>query len=141
MKNVTSHELYGSYHSMLARCNNPNSQKYHRYGGRGIKVCDRWTPKLGEPGDGFRAFLDDMGPRPYGHTIERIDNDGDYCPENCRWATMSEQIANRAPRADSQKVVQARELLKAGVSVKEVVELTGLKKTKCYEIRKAISGS
>lgn len=138
MKNVCDHPLYSCYHGMLARCNNPNASKYERYGGRGIKVCDRWTPKLGEPGDGFRAFVNDMGPRPRGYSIDRIDNDGDYCPKNCRWATMSEQLKNRAPRTPDKRTIQALELLKAGLSVKEVVELTGLKKTKCYEIRKTI---
>lgn len=72
---------------MLARCQNPNSPAYKNYGGRGIKVCERWQS--------FRCFLDDMGPRPKGLFIERINNDLGYCPSNCKWATRHEQSRNR----------------------------------------------
>lgn len=78
---------------MKTRCLNPKHIGYAYYGGRGISICDRW---LGE--DGFENFLADMGERPAGTTLDRIDNDGDYEPGNCRWVTPKEQQANARPR-------------------------------------------
>ena len=89
----TIHGMYGtpeyrSWQHMKSRCFNPNHKNYLDYGGRGIKVCDLWL--------NFENFLADMGLKPTAkYSIDRIDNDGDYCPDNCKWSTQTEQVNNR----------------------------------------------
>lgn len=77
---------FRSWRNMLDRCENPKSKSYHNYGGRGITVCADWHQ--------FKAFIRDMGSRPIGTTLERINNDGNYEPSNCKWATAMQQRRN-----------------------------------------------
>jgi hypothetical protein len=83
--------VYHVWEAMLARCFNPRNANYPDYGGRGITVCERWLK--------FENFYADMGDPPLGRSIHRIDNDGNYEPENCEWATQSVQNANRRAAA------------------------------------------
>ncbi len=80
---------YRCFYSMKRRCYNQTTTRYKDYGGRGIKICERWV-------NSFENFLSDMGKRPSSlHSLDRIDNNGDYSPQNCKWSTAKEQISNR----------------------------------------------
>jgi hypothetical protein len=107
---------YNVWNGMKSRCYSPNDAEWHNYGGRGIKVCDRWLHD-------FAAFYADMGPRPSAkHSIERVDVDGDYCPENCCWATPKEQARNR--RNNRWVVYQGQRMTQADAAAASGVPLT-----------------
>lgn len=85
---------------MKARCHRPSDPRFSYYGGRGISVCDRWR-------EDFAAFFADMGPRPSSkHSIDRINNDGNYEPGNCRWATQKEQMNNTRRNKSPKRLVR-----------------------------------
>lgn len=86
---------YNSWHGMFERCTNPNNEYFKDYGNRNITICERWK-------NSFEAFLEDMGPRPsIEYSLERIDNDGNYEPINCKWGTKTEQSRNQRIRKDN----------------------------------------
>lgn len=86
IKDLTHRRLFSRFNAMHQRCENPRNRSYKNYGGRGITVCERWN--------NFENFLSDMGPGKPGWSLERVDNDKGYCPENCCWATAKQQGLN-----------------------------------------------
>jgi hypothetical protein len=98
--------VYRVYRAMIDRCYRKTCKEYHYYGGRGIQVCDRWKD--------YANFLADMGERPKGYTLERRNNDGDYTPENCYWATRREQGQNK--RSNVRAVVFGEDLVAAEIA-------------------------
>lgn len=107
------HPLYDIYSGMKARCYNNSSPFYYRYGGRGITICKRWQAS-------YDNFVEDMGERLVGYSLERIDNNGNYEPSNCRWATSKEQCNNRS---DNKKYIYKDKSL----TLPELSQITGVK--------------
>jgi hypothetical protein len=112
---------YKSWAMMRSRCNNPNYTYYSYYGGAGITVCERW--------DKFENFLEDMGDRPEGYTLDRIDPSKGYYPENCRWASRAEQVWNRGNNVIVSFNGKSMKLL-------EFSSLTGVTRQKAYSTLK-----
>jgi hypothetical protein len=103
--NKSKSSIHQIWMDMKQRCLNPNNNAYKHYGGRGIKVCERWY--------NFENFLADMDERPKGKTLDRIDNNGNYGPSNCKWSTPKEQLRNkRNVRLSENKVENIRKLIK-----------------------------
>jgi len=94
----TKHPLYKTWEGMIDRCRRVTASNYERYGGRGITVCQRWHD--------FWLFVEDMGERPNGHTLERKNNNLGYSPDNCIWATASEQMRNRRFHSKAKRYIR-----------------------------------
>lgn len=110
------HPLYSVWQGMIRRCKNTKCRQWHDYGGRGINVCERWTAK----GEGFYNFITDMGPRPEGYSLDRINNNLGYSPENCKWSSKKDQQRNQ--RVTRKVIIEGVEYIAADLS-----EISGLK--------------
>jgi hypothetical protein len=116
---------YRTWKNMSLRCKDPQNKKFKYYGARGIRVCEQWDRDRGI--DTFWRFLADMGPRPGpGYVIDRIDNDGDYEPGNCRWGTHTQSSRNRRC---VRKIKYAQGMIATVELAKELAEATGLSHT------------
>lgn len=112
------HPLYRSWIQMHARCRNNLKKGNHRYFGRGIKVCKRW--------DNFQTFIKDVGEKPPGTSLDRINNNGDYSPSNCRWATPKEQALNRCD--NKYHLINGRKY-----TVSQISDITKIGRTALYK--------
>lgn len=120
---------YKSWQCMKDRCLNPKSEKWDRYGGRGIRVCKRWLK--------FENFLADMGERPEGTTLDRKNNNGNYGPGNCRWAKEIVQQRNKSNvKLDAIAAARIRQLLREGATTKWVATNFGVSQSTVSDIRR-----
>lgn len=121
---------HNTWVNMIQRCTNPNHTFFAEYGGRGISVCARWR-------DSFAAFLADMGERPEGTTLDRIDNNGHYEPQNCRWATPTTQVRNsRRSDLGFVAVCLIRHMRRRGASCADVSHAFGVSKSQISRVSK-----
>ncbi len=121
-KGLTTHKCshskeYTTWQTMKSRCLNVKNNRYSRYGGRGVKVCDRWLHS-------FENFYADMGDKPYGHTIDRIDNNGNYEPSNCKWVTNKENTRHTSTTKLNHELLPfILEMREEGSRLKVIAEL------------------
>jgi len=124
--NRIKHPMYLLWQGMIARCCYKSAGNYYNYGGRGIKICDRWRHD-------FWKFVEDMGERPEGMTLDRIDTNGDYEPHNCKWSNRYEQQSNRRIKANTGYAGISRQL--SGYYLAEI----GGKKSRERKVFKSLS--
>jgi len=125
----STNKMYSIWSSMKARCNRKNHKAYKYYGGRGIKVCDEWR-------NSFEQFYNDMGDCPGGYSIERINNNGNYCKENCMWIPVEKQQRNKTTtKLNETKVIEIKNLIQLGYSNKEIAKLYDVDRVTIYDIR------
>lgn len=111
---------YNSWRAMRGRCLRPDDTHYYLYGGRGITICDAWI-------NNFPQFLRDMGERPVGKSLDRINSDGPYSPENCRWADAKTQSRNSSHfRLSDEQVIAIRRLLALGATQQDIAVIAGV---------------
>jgi hypothetical protein len=115
---LSSSSEYWTWRDINRRCHYEKDKAYHYYGARGIKVCERWR-------NSFENFYADMGPRPQKLTLDRIDNDGDYEPKNCRWATMKVQSNNRRNGWTAEQDAKIRQAVADGLNFAQASKLVG----------------